>query len=283
MSDGQLPDKATRWFQAYYGSYTHAGDNDHTPPTIYDISAVPGMLKLGDPRSEINAFVYDPLGISMVYAEVANRMNLMLDLDRNGRYTGYCGSNMAAGVYPITIVAVDKAGNAALTQGPNLTILDPLDLDGDHIEDSLKSSSTHSSNDLRVIVLHDGNLSDPTVGKTEGNFTVLQGSSMVVPGGKLEELSKQKGVKGVYKDQKLKIMAAPDLAQSLGRVRAHDLDDPRQVHQGEDGSGVTVALLDTGADPSHQALVEEGASKVIAFKDFVNNQTTPYDDNGHGT
>jgi len=282
ISEGQLPDKATRWFQAYYGTYTHDSDNDYTPPTIYDVSALPSVLKVGDPRSEINAFVHDPLGISMVYAEVANRMNLMLDLDRNGRYTGYCGSNMASGVYPVTIVAVDKAGNAALKQGPNLTILDPLDLDGDHIEDSLKSSSTHSSNDLRVIVLHDGNISDPTVGKTEGNFTVLQGSSMVVPGGKLDELSKQKGVKGIYKDQKLKIMAAPDLG-SLGRAQTHGLDDPRKVHLGEDGSGVTVALLDTGVDPDHLALVEAGASKIIAFKDFVNNQTRPYDDNGHGT
>lgn len=42
------------------------------------------------PRSEINAFVHDSSGVEMVYADVGNRMNLMLDLDRDGRYTGYC-------------------------------------------------------------------------------------------------------------------------------------------------------------------------------------------------
>ena len=44
-------------------------------------------------------------------------------------------------------------------------------------------------------------------------------------------------------------------------------------------TGVTVALIDTGADIDHESL----AHKVVAFKDFVNNQTVAYDDNGHGT
>lgn len=44
------------------------------------------------------------------------------------------------------------------------------------------------------------------------------------------------------------------------------------------GAGVTIAVVDTGIYP-HQDL--EG--RIIDFKDFVNNQTEPYDDNGHGT
>jgi serine protease AprX len=40
-----------------------------------------------------------------------------------------------------------------------------------------------------------------------------------------------------------------------------------------------LALIDTGADPDHKSL----AGRIVAFKDFVNDQTTPYDDNGHGT
>ena len=42
---------------------------------------------------------------------------------------------------------------------------------------------------------------------------------------------------------------------------------------------MTVALIDTGADRDHEAL----AGKIVVFKDFVNNQTDSYDDNGHGT
>lgn len=43
------------------------------------------------------------------------------------------------------------------------------------------------------------------------------------------------------------------------------------------GSGVGVAVLDTGIYP------HKDISYLVAFKDFVNNKTTPYDDNGHGT
>jgi serine protease AprX len=43
---------------------------------------------------------------------------------------------------------------------------------------------------------------------------------------------------------------------------------------------VTVAVIDTGIDASHRDL-DNG--KVVGFKDFVNNRTTAYDDQGHGT
>ncbi|SFJ78788.1 S8 family serine peptidase [Thermoflavimicrobium dichotomicum] len=43
---------------------------------------------------------------------------------------------------------------------------------------------------------------------------------------------------------------------------------------------ITIAIIDTGIDASH---VDLDGGKVIGWKDFVNNQTTPYDDQGHGT
>ena len=45
------------------------------------------------------------------------------------------------------------------------------------------------------------------------------------------------------------------------------------------GDGVTVGVIDTGVDPDHPDL----SGKVIGFKDFVNNRSTAYDDQGHGT
>ncbi len=122
---------------------------------------------------------------------------------------------------------------------------------------------------LRVIVLHEANfirwrkVQDPP------------GSSMIVPGSKLDELAHLKGVKGIYEDQKLKVLASPGNYSSPSR----GIDDPRKGHNLK-GDGVTVALLDTGADPQHESIKGQ---KIIAFKDFVNNQTSPYDDNGHGT
>ncbi|WP_054673398.1 S8 family serine peptidase [Calditerricola satsumensis] len=43
---------------------------------------------------------------------------------------------------------------------------------------------------------------------------------------------------------------------------------------------VVVAVIDTGIDAGH---VDLDGGKVIGWKDFVNNRTAPYDDNGHGT
>lgn len=43
------------------------------------------------------------------------------------------------------------------------------------------------------------------------------------------------------------------------------------------GKGIGVAVLDTGCYP-HQDI-----SKIVAFRDFVNHRTVPYDDSGHGT
>lgn len=43
---------------------------------------------------------------------------------------------------------------------------------------------------------------------------------------------------------------------------------------------VVVAVIDTGIDTTH---VDLDGGKVIAWKDWVNDKTAPYDDNGHGT
>jgi serine protease AprX len=45
-------------------------------------------------------------------------------------------------------------------------------------------------------------------------------------------------------------------------------------------SDLVAAVIDTGVDPSHLEL-DDG--KVLAFKDFVNDLTAAYDDDGHGT
>lgn len=43
---------------------------------------------------------------------------------------------------------------------------------------------------------------------------------------------------------------------------------------------MVVAVIDTGIDPAH---VDLDGGKVIAWNDWVNGRTTPYDDHGHGT
>jgi hypothetical protein len=191
-------DRALQWFHSEYGYFFRPSLTDTTPPSISRVAVAPFNLKVGDPRAEIRADIYDPVGIKIAYAEVGDRINLMLDVMRTNHYIGYCGSNMASGTYKVTIVAIDKDGNAARYEATNLTILDPRDLNGNHIEDSLEKQM---DKELRVIVLHDSDLKVPG----EDRFKIIPGSSMIVPGSKLDELAHFKGVKGIYKDQKLKV------------------------------------------------------------------------------
>ncbi|MCX6669309.1 MAG: S8 family peptidase [Methanothrix sp.] len=262
--------KAAAWFQKEYNNYFKSNADDETLPAIYGVSISPTALKIGDPRSEINAFVYDTGGIEMVYADIGNRMNLMLDLNRDGRYTGYCGSNLPPGTYKVTIVAIDRSGNAAKDESGIMTIRDPNDLNGNGIEDSLEKQGKKN---LKVIVLHDGNLSG-IASQEEERFKILPGSAMTLSADKLEKIAKTEGVKGIYKDQKLKVLASPGGQPGI----SSSVDDPKK-DRSLTGKGVTLALIDTGADPDHKSL----AGRIVAFKDFVNDQTTPYDDNGHGT
>ena len=50
--------------------------------------------------------------------------------------------------------------------------------------------------------------------------------------------------------------------------------------KGLDGTGVRVCIVDSGIDTSHKDLSE---INLVAWRDFVNNQEQPYDDQGHGT
>lgn len=51
--------------------------------------------------------------------------------------------------------------------------------------------------------------------------------------------------------------------------------------EGLTGKGVTVAFIDTGISPHLDFVVPK--NRIMLFKDFVNFNPKPYDDNGHGT
>lgn len=50
---------------------------------------------------------------------------------------------------------------------------------------------------------------------------------------------------------------------------------------GYTGKGIGIAILDTGISPNNDFLYPQ--NRILAFKDFINNKSKPYDDNGHGT
>jgi serine protease AprX len=64
--------------------------------------------------------------------------------------------------------------------------------------------------------------------------------------------------------------------------RVNDVIEAHWAHEhGFFGTGVGVAVVDTGV-ALHKDFVE-GGKRVIAFADFINHRSEPYDDNGHGT
>ncbi|WP_404331947.1 S8 family peptidase [Mesobacillus maritimus] len=76
-------------------------------------------------------------------------------------------------------------------------------------------------------------------------------------------------IKKVYYDRKVTAL----LDTATPAIHSDQLQQ-----SGLTGKDVTIAVIDTGIY-SHQDL----QGRIIGFKDFINNRTTPYDDNGHGT
>ena len=88
----------------------------------------------------------------------------------------------------------------------------------------------------------------------------------------INRLSRHPNIEYICFDSK--VFALLDIASSsVSASIPHDL--------GFTGKDITVAVIDTGVAP-HADLVKP-RNRIIGFKDFVNNKTSPYDDNGHGT
>jgi serine protease AprX len=76
-------------------------------------------------------------------------------------------------------------------------------------------------------------------------------------------------IKKVYYDRKVTAL----LDTATPAIHSDQLQQ-----SGLTGKDVTIAVIDTGIY-AHEDL----QGRIIGFKDFVNNRTAPYDDNGHGT
>jgi len=111
-------------------------------------------------------------------------------------------------------------------------------------------------------------------GKVTADLPIIGGFAAEIPPKDILDIAR-KGTLAIIPDGEMN--AYLDVAgPTIGATQVNNM--------GFTGKGVTVAVIDTGVAP-HKDLSdkETGKSRIIGFKDFINNREEPYDDNGHGT
>jgi subtilisin family serine protease len=114
------------------------------------------------------------------------------------------------------------------------------------------------------------------------SLDLINGRVLELPNGLLKKLSDQPGVLTVHFDRPIK----SHNYRTAVTVGARTVQDT----MGYTGAGVGVAIIDSGITNWHDDLTNTtsklfpyGNQRVAKFVDFVNGQTLPYDDNGHGS
>ncbi|KUK76785.1 MAG: Subtilisin, partial [candidate division WS6 bacterium 34_10] len=151
------------------------------------------------------------------------------------------------------------------------------------IEEKTNPSKTGelAVNESRKILNFEDDLSEEEITELEEQYDVeftedtsVKGTYSVVvkETSDLDALSKEEKVTGVETDVPVK-MFADTVDWGVVRIGAD------KVWESSSGTGVKVAIIDTGIQTTHPDL----SANIAAGYDFVNNDTSAMDDNGHGT
>jgi serine protease AprX len=109
-------------------------------------------------------------------------------------------------------------------------------------------------------------------GKIHHRIGVVPSLVIELPYNCISELAKSRQVKRIWYDAQVKSLLNTVVPTVCGfGVKK----------TGFTGRMITIAVLDTGIYP-HKDLILP-TNRIIAWADFINNKTVPYDDNGHGT
>lgn len=138
-----------------------------------------------------------------------------------------------------------------------------------------------SVNENRKVVSFEEELSEDEISELEQEYAIEFTDDQSVKGtysiisteeSDIDALGENEKVSGIETDVPVK-MFDDTVDWGIGRVGAD------KVWESGSGNGITVAIVDTGIQISHPDL----SSNVTPGYDFVNNDTSAVDDNGHGT
>jgi subtilisin family serine protease len=133
------------------------------------------------------------------------------------------------------------------------------------------------SSDIGIASVSKRSLNKSSVGISHEYYKTFFGVRLTVASGKLSEITSLPYVKAVHYDHEVKAT----LEKSIPQIGADKIWET----YGNQGEGIKVGIIDSGIDYMHPALGGGfGASfKVVDGYDFVNLDSDPVDDNGHGT
>jgi len=146
------------------------------------------------------------------------------------------------------------------------------------LENEIKSYPTYLSNKSKEynIILKENITNFDNLNKNEYNKLIF-GTFALISDKQAEDIRKLDFVKDVVPNGVVKIV----LDESIPLIGANTVWN----ELGFDGDGITIAIVDTGVDYTHPDLGScfGVGCKVIDGYDFVNNDSDPIDDQGHGT
>ncbi len=106
---------------------------------------------------------------------------------------------------------------------------------------------------------------------------VIEAATLTLPLNKVQRLKNHPNVVWISPDRPLSGLWDEDTV-AMGADQVWSGTPPRE------GSGIGVAVLDSGVHLDVDDWKNEnGNSRIVGWRDFVNGRTVPYDDNGHGT
>ena len=119
-------------------------------------------------------------------------------------------------------------------------------------------------------------------GRVHWTFQLIDAVSAQMPRGRMAALERKEGVKSVELDHKLAVFhhdadtgnAELEAAWGVEHIGGGDVHNA-----GNTGRGIKVGVIDSGIDYNHPDL----DTVYVGGWDFFNNDSDPFDDNGHGT